>query len=86
MAWTVTTHLIGNIREFMKHFFWYEVTIEEDGLSSREREDAEMGMSKSQTSRWTLLSLRRMFITVEERCSRTYLTDSLGSLSDCYVR
>lgn len=85
MLETATKQVIGNIGEFVKHWSWDEVTVEEDGQSSEERRGSVMSMSRTATRVWTLPSVGKTFISVDERWFRTYVTDAVGSVTDCYI-
>lgn len=62
------------------------VTIEENVLGSEERRDAVEGMSRSVTNVRILPSMKRAFISHEERWCRTYVTEVLAYVNNCYVR
>lgn len=61
-------YLIGNIGAFVKHWFWDEFTVGEEELSCGGRRNAVVVMSGSASNIWTISSVKRMFISVEERC------------------
>lgn len=82
MVKTSTRQLIGSVKEFLKHCSSDDVTVEEDGLSSGERMDAVMGMTRSVANVWTLISVKRNFISVEEGWFWTYVTEAFGSVND----
>lgn len=69
----------------MNHGTWDEVAVHGDVLSSISSRDSVMWMSKTETRLWTLPSVKMTFIFVKEGWFRTYLTDALGYVNDCYV-
>lgn len=56
MVETVRRQLTGIGKEFLKHWYLDEVTIQEGGLSTGERKRAVREMSRSATNVWTLPS------------------------------
>lgn len=74
----------GNVREFLKHWSRNEITVEEDGLSIGEIMDAVMEISRSSINALSLPFVKRTFLSVEERFFRTFVTEPLGSVNDCY--
>lgn len=77
MVESATRQLIESVRKFVKFWFWDEVTEQDDEPSSEEEIDTMMGISRSATNVWTLLSTKRTFISVEEKWFWTYVTDAL---------
>lgn len=74
---TSTKQLIGNIREFLKHCSWKQVTVKDDGLGCEETGEAVMGRSSTANNVCTLPSVREIFMTVEERWFWTCTTDAV---------
>lgn len=85
MVRTITTQLIGNVRELVENWSWDEISVEENRLSGERRRDTVIGMSRFATSVWTLKSLERTFISLEERWFRMYMADTLGVVYDCFI-
>lgn len=44
-----------------------------------------MGMKITTANVWTLTSVRKAFISVEERWFQTYVSDEIGAVNDCYA-
>lgn len=42
-------------------------------------------MFRTTTNAWKLSSVRKTYISVDERWLRTYVTDEPGSANDCYA-
>lgn len=82
MEETATKKLIGIVREFLKHYSWKAVSVEENKVASGERREAVMAMSRTATSIWTVPSSGKAFILVDERGSQTFVTYTPGSVSD----
>lgn len=51
---TSKTQMIGNITEFVIKRIWDEVTVQKEGLSSGERSEKVMELSKTTTKVWTV--------------------------------
>lgn len=69
----------------MKHWAWREITVEEYGLGAEGREEDILGRLRTAASLRKLPSVRKMFILIDERWFRTYMTDALESVKDCFV-
>lgn len=78
-------HLFANVRENVKHRFWNVITGEDDQLSGGKRIDAAMGMSRTANSGWTLPTVKRTPISVEERVFLMRVTNAFGSVHDCCI-
>lgn len=70
----------------MKHLSSEVVTVEENVLSSKERRETSMGVSRTATSVRTLPVVRETLILVNYRGFRMHVTDALGSRNASYVR
>lgn len=69
----------------MKHWFSDKIIENVGWLSGGEKRDAVPGMLKSLANMWKLPSVKRMFISVEERSFRTYVTNAFETVNDCYI-
>lgn len=69
----------------MKHRPWEEVKIEEDRPSREKMRDIVVGKCTQATNIQTLLSVKRTFISFEERWFWTSETAAVGSVNDQYV-
>lgn len=66
-----------------KTLVFESVIVEDDGLSSWKRINLVIEISRFATVVWTVPSVKRMFISVQERSSLTYVTGTIRALSDC---
>lgn len=82
---TETKKFIKQVTEFLQPLSLAEDKVEEDQMRTGEMRETVLGMSRTETLVCKLPSLRRAFISVDERCSQTYLTDAFGSENVCYV-
>lgn len=70
----------------MNHYSLKNAAIKEDELVTERRRGVVMVTSGTATNVWTVLSVRKAFILVGERCFWMRVTDALGSAEVCYVR
>lgn len=74
--------IVEIFREIVEHWPREEATVENDRLNSVERREAVTEMSRTVTNIWTIRSVRKTIILVEERWLRTYVTDELESMHE----
>lgn len=60
-------------------------TVDKNRLGSGKIRDAVMGMFRSATNKWTPPFVRRKLLSVKKRSIRTYVTDVLWFVEDCYA-
>lgn len=85
MVDTARKQLPGNVTEFVKDWLLNEFTGDENGLGSGERTNVLMRMSRSSRIVRALSSVKRSFLSVEERQFRMYETGVLVAVEDCYI-
>lgn len=60
-------------------------TVGKDRLSSGNRKEGVIGMSRRSSNVYTVLSVKETFLSVDEWWFQTHVTDALKSVSECYV-
>lgn len=81
---TASKQLIRNVKEFLTHWGWGEVTVGENGLSIKGMREVMMSTWWTVTSLWTLPSARKKFVLLNEFYLRKYVMGTFGLENERY--